>query len=294
MLIIGGDSIIGAALSLYLTQKGCNVTTTSRRPHNIGNTYLFLDLSDRRTFTNLLHEQFDVAIICAGITSVQECETKKHSTREVNVSSVTEIGEILARKQLHLIYLSTNMVFSGDIAKNKSNDEPSPSTEYGRQKMEVEKNLSKISNYLSIIRLSKVIQKNHPLFLNWYVDLVRQIAIYPYSNVRISPISLNFVNSIITSLICLRSYGIVHVSASSEISYAEAAAYLAVRCGLQKSLIRPHDVDPKSMRTLKYATLDTETLRAIGFNSPSPASALDDVVKHINQQRPTELLRAYF
>ncbi len=281
ILIIGGDGVIGQALASRLIAEGYRVSTTTRRPSNSRPNSVYLDLYNKTTFENILSGKFDIFIMCAGNTSISECEKHPEETKIINVEAVIEIATLLCHESSFFIYLSTSLVFNGATPLPKISDNTNPSTEYGRQKAEVEKLLLSINTNLSVIRLSKVIQPTFPLFLGWHKDLSDNREIQPFKNSYISPISLNFAIVVIMYIIRYHKTGIVHVSADRDISYEDVARHLANACGLPNGLINPHVRSMHRQGPCLYATLDTESLRAIGFKSPSPYEALDDLLKFV-------------
>ena len=71
-LIVGGDSAIGKALSSEWKRRRILFKSSSRRPDLVSNDRPFIDLNLREW--NVIKEyEFEVAILCTAITSLEEC-----------------------------------------------------------------------------------------------------------------------------------------------------------------------------------------------------------------------------
>jgi len=239
VLIVGGDSTIGSALNKRLLVEGYQVTCTTRRPGGYGNSSLYLDLEDPTSISSLKYRHFDVTVLCGAITSIQKCEKNPEQTRQVNVTGTMAVADLLRESGSHLVFLSTNMVFDGSKPKAKSTDTRCPLTEYGKQKAAVEEVLLAARRQASIIRLGKVLPRNFSLFKQWIKELRTGNCIYPYANITMAPISLAFAIDILSWLIDKKSFGVFQATASCDITYEEAAFFLAKLSQSDSSLIKP-------------------------------------------------------
>ncbi|MBF0550752.1 MAG: sugar nucleotide-binding protein [Deltaproteobacteria bacterium] len=239
ILVIGGDSTIGAALVSYLQKKGESVITTTRRASTITNSRIYLNLSDTDDKFRL-PGPFDVAIICAGVTKIAACRVDSGGSTKINVDAVSAIARILADDGTRIVYLSTNQVFDGYVPFPTHQTPVSPITEYGKQKAEVEHRLlSSYPDRVVILRLTKVIGPHHDLFDKWYQNLKKGETIFPFSNMFIAPIPLSFVVSTLYQIVKRCSAGVFHLSADRDISYSEAAFLAAQILNADQNLIVP-------------------------------------------------------
>ena len=78
------------------------------------------------------------AMIAAAITDVAACERDPEGTRAINVTATLEVaGQLVAEGILPIAY-SSDYVFDGTRAPYPDEARPAPTTEYGRQKAELE------------------------------------------------------------------------------------------------------------------------------------------------------------
>lgn len=239
VLIVGGESTIGAALATRLLAEGYQVTCTTRRRATNGAHSLYLDLHKPDSFSSLLHCDYDTAVICGAITSIQQCEQSPELTRQVNVDGILAVANLLRHSRSHVVFLSTNMVFDGSKSHFRSSDIRCPNTEYGRQKSMVEEALLTSKQQACILRLGKVIPSGFPLFNKWLRSLKSGLPIHPYNDSKIAPVSLELASSILLWVISSKHLGILQATASHDITYANAAFRLAHLVRADPGLIQP-------------------------------------------------------
>jgi dTDP-4-dehydrorhamnose reductase len=222
-----------------------------------------------------------VAFICAGITGLDSCRNNPEKTRIVNVKNTLRLVEMLLGRGSDVIYLSSNLVFDGSIPFQKPEAVPSPATEYGRQKAEVESRLLGTGGPVAIVRLTKVISPSLPLFGKWIEPLNRNEPIYPFSDVRFSPIPLDFVVECLLRIGYRHLRGIIQISNDRDITYEEAARFLADRLGADPELIKPisavqRGIPRESCNT--HTTLDISRLtEELQVKPPTVWEALDSL-----------------
>ena len=261
ILIIGGDGVIGKALTTILDKSGFCVSCTTRRVDTINNRRLFLDLS-KNLDSFIIPKNIDTAIICAFITKLEDCIRDKKISYIVNVENTIKLYKKLIKHNIFTVYLSTNQVFDGTVPFQHPDAPYSPMTEYGRQKVELEKELKKNIKMNSILRISKVIYPNYGLFKNWISSLSNGEIINPFFNMFFAPIPLSFMTKVIVEIIIRRINGIVQVSGNKDISYSDIAFYMAHKLGFKCTLIKPIDaVENGYIGTLpKNTTLNSDIL----------------------------------
>lgn len=235
-LIVGADSTIGGALLSHLQRAGEWVIGTTRRRGKIDKNRIYLDLSDSVKnwhFTSPI----GVAILCAGVTKLDECRRNPTTTAFINVDAVSELVKNLVANGAFVIYLSSNEVFDGSVPYSLPEDPLSPQTEYGRQKAEVENRIRGES--LSIVRFTKVLEPTVPLFSEWSEALRNKTTIQPFADLFMAPITLACAVSVLRLVADLRLPGILQVSGERDISYAEACSLGAMVLGADPNLVQP-------------------------------------------------------
>ena len=239
-LIVGGDGLIGAALSeAILSKKGIATSTSMRRDSSEGT--LFLDLLDLGSVDALDVSCFDIAYICAGLSTYADVDANPSASRSINVTNTLRLCERLLQAGCSVVFLSTAAVFDGERPGQDETDPVCPGTLYGRQKAEVEAALMKsdmaAQGHVKIIRLSKVMAADMPLIRGWRNSLTRGEAITPFMDLRLSPVSLGYVVNGLLKIGKIAHSGIFHLSGMRDVTYAEIANQLALRWGFSPGLI---------------------------------------------------------
>jgi len=287
VLVVGGDSAIGGALARGLQTNGVSVQYTSRRPQPRSPDQIFLDLSeDLVRFQHRDFPSFDVAVLCAGITSTAMCNVDPILTRKVNVKNVIELAREFSSRGTHIVYISSSCVFSGEIPFARSESTIAPLNEYGRQKAEVELMLSSECESFAIVRFGKVTSRHSTLFVNWLESLSAARAIQAFEDVTVSPIAISFAVKILGIIVLRRAQGIFQASAGNELSYAAVARRLAGLIGADQNLVKL--VKGRTLQTdnfPRFATLDSSSLGAIGLKAPELDDALSELTNEFLMSR---------
>jgi dTDP-4-dehydrorhamnose reductase len=287
-LIVGGDGKLGRHLyKLIQTQgKTANVTTRRQNPGNPGADDLYyFDLNDRESWVGL--PKASVAYICAGITSVEQCEENPSETTAVNVEQTTKLAEYLSGQGCCSVLISTNRVFDGSKAHVEAASETCPTTAYGRQKAEVERQVLALPGG-TVLRVSKVLFPDDNLISGWFSNLKNGEEIQAVSDMYQSPVSADLAARTMLALGENRKGGLFQLSAMSDMSYLEIARYLAVSLnqdeakvrgllrselpGLAASGLQPDQLSPRHT-TLDCAALEKE----FGITSPTVTQTLKSV-----------------
>ncbi len=246
-LIVGADGLIGKALADDLVQTGEGVLTTTRKADT---------LSKKRSFLDLLEDvsawsppkQVSVAYLCAAITSLETCRRNPKQSERVNVGNTVALAKTLIAEGTFVVFLSTNLVYDGSVPFRKADEPVSFRVEYGRQKAETEKRLLALGPSVSVVRLTKVLGPNMPLFNKWIQVLQKGEVIHPFSDMVMAPVPLLSVVDILYQVAQKRLPGILQVSGKQDITYQQAACYIAQRLRVSQEL-------PKQMKEIDVDTV---------------------------------------
>jgi len=222
ILIIGTDGQIGTALKQYLNKKKITTFgTTRRKKHKNKNIYYFdLEKPDFKYLEN----KFTSAVICASTTNISLIEKEPHKHQIINVKNTIKLIKELSKKNIYIIYLSSNSVFKGAKQFYKYNDKTNPVNLYGKFKVQIEEYLTTKLKYNScILRLTKVITKKNSFLEQWKKEAKRGKSIKTFTNRYLSPIDIESVVDKIYHLIKQKECGIFQIGGTEEISYTEYA-----------------------------------------------------------------------
>jgi len=286
VLVIGGNSLLGQTVALELTQAGRRVLCTTRRPQRAQEKQnTFLDLASTQTPANLLSIKPHTVIFCAALTSQKACEDDQLTSMQVNVNSVFRISQEFLSMGSNVVYMSSNAVFSGQFPHTSATSPITASSVYGKQKAEAETRLLTLGNKICILRFSKLSHSLLPLIKGWAESVSNKNIIYPFSNAPLSPVSTQLAARAVRLVAERPIPGISQLSASRDISYADAAYFLANKLGWPINYVHPvNSIDHSGIVFPDYTTMDCSKLASFGIDSPEPELALDDLATKMREE----------
>lgn len=152
--IIGASGFIGNHLLRAYREvyPDCLGTTFSQPRPDLAP----FDLRNPDIATLRLEETGHEAVILASAKpNISYCEEQRDEAYAVNVRGTLELARQLSKTSLQLIFLSSDYVFEGTAGGYDDASSTCPTTEYGRQKVEVETALPGLVKNHLILRLAK-------------------------------------------------------------------------------------------------------------------------------------------
>lgn len=259
-IIIGGDSNLGTALRERLTAGGHSVLYTSRRT----SAACHLDLSEDPSGWGVPGE-FDAAYLFAAVCSMDAVEEQPESTRLINVEHTVRVAAKLVKAGCRVIFPSTSQVFDGTVPMPDGDTPTSPTSEYGRQKAEAERQLLAMGDSVAVIRYTKILQPGYPLFAKWRSSLRAGDEITPFSDLYFAPVSMDHAMEATMAVAESGKGGVWHVSAGEDLSYADAARIIAGHLKVDPELVRPVTIAESGAvipAAPSHAALDAGRLKA--------------------------------
>ena len=190
----------------------------------------------------LIKNKIEYFIHTAAITDIEKCERNKKLTKFINV----EMSELLARvcKDINIkfVFISSDQLFDGKKNFYKENDKILPLNYYSRSKTLAEKKILKINKYSLIVRTNffGFGPKYRRSFSDWIIDSLKEKKkINIFKDVYFNPISINFLNNTLITLLKKNMFGIVNFSSDQKISKYEFALKIAKKFNLNSKLILP-------------------------------------------------------
>jgi dTDP-4-dehydrorhamnose reductase len=275
-LIIGVDGSFGGALSRSLHSRGHEVVATTRRRDRAAE-HLFLDL----TAPLPVLPRVDVAVICAAMARLEDCRRHPELAHRVNVAAPFELARSLTQAGARAIMLSTSSVFGCLAPHVDETAKPAPRGAYARLKAEAEARLLELGTQISVLRLTKVVKPNAGLLSEWIRHLGEGKPVRAFDDSGLCPLTVAHVVGAITAVIEGGQGGIYHVSGAADVSYAQAAKFLAQCIGAVHELVEPvHGVDSgmPCEELTPFTSLATGRLsRLSGFVPPEALEVLQNV-----------------
>lgn len=284
LLLIGGDSEIGAATCRYLTTQALPVLATTRRRDRVSAGRPFFDLSAKLDDWSPAPGTRSACIL-AAVARLAACAADPLATARINVTQTLALIELLLARDSHVLFLSTNQVFDGCTPNVAPDASTCPISEYGRQKASVEAELRRHMDRgapVAILRLGKVVAPAMPLIEDWIAALAGGKPISAFHDMPLAPAPIDLVAKAIGALMCDRASGIYQLTGPRDASYAELGRFLAHRLGADPKLvieISARDAGQPEGATPRHTTLDSSALRQrYGLTVPDIWVLMDQLI----------------
>lgn len=236
---------------------------------------MFLDLAQPPDEISLPFSGIGTAIMCAAVTSQSLCELEPTATRRVNVEHTVALARQLVRSGMFVIFLSSNCVFDGETPQVRADTACCPISEYGRQKAQAEEQLLALGDRVAVVRLGKVLAPEAALLRGWVSQLIVGKPVHPFSDAVMAPVSADFAVDVVRRVCATLQMGVTQVSASQDITYEQAARFLAERLSASPDLIQPVTYRTAGIAHMpRHTTLDSAGLGRLGLSQPDPNDAL--------------------
>lgn len=231
ILVTGAQGLLGSTLVPHLRARGYNLIEHVRSSPGDSRA----DLTDvHQVYLALDKAMPDVIVNLAALTDVDECERSPQRAYQLNVKIVENIAKWIqgSGNNCHLIQLSTDQVYDGSGPHKE--DELALSNYYGFSKFAGELVASTVSS--TVLRTNFFGPSRCPgriSLSDWLVDaLINKRAITVFDDVRFSPLSLQYLVTMIELVIERRQQGIFNLGSKGGMSKAEFAFALAEVLGL--------------------------------------------------------------
>lgn len=287
ILVVGGDGFLGSALVSHLRRGGHKVHTTTRKRERVSPDTFFLDLVDLSDDWRLPAD-ISAVIIVAAVTGRDTCEEDPEGTYKINVLLPVSLVQRFIARRVFCLFLSTNLVLGGDAAFLSTAMPYRPCDAYSTQKAEAERQMLALDgacDNLAILRLSKVLNPNAPLFRNWLETARRGIGVEAFGDVVIAPVTGYDACQAIEGIIVNRLSGVHHFSGGREISFAELARNFLDAMGFPPELVievAGRITNPVAALTPPHNSLDMSGLQSkLGLQSPMPEDTISKIANQI-------------
>jgi len=211
------------------------------------------------------------AFVLHGNIEVEACARDPAGTAELNV---TQVGHVLTRLMaagVTPVYVSSDYVFDGTRGGWRESDPPDPQTQYGKQKLAVERLLLEAPKPSLVVRCSRVIGADIGVrnVLGPWVEEIRASATMRCATDQVfSPIAVDDVAGILAELAGAQATGLYHLGGPKPLSRIDLLRLLLASIQAVDADARV-DVVPCSLHDLPFlekrpldTSLNVEKLQA--------------------------------
>lgn len=256
-LVIGASGFLGAYLLKNSKKIGKAYGTGL---NHLGRGLIRLDILDKGEVQRIFRRiKPDIVFVPAARPNVDYCEEHPLETRRVNVEGLKNVVDSITilSKPSKLVFFSTDYLFNGKNGPYVENAKPHPINEYGRQKLAVERYITKKLQDYIIVRTTGVFGWEK-LGKNFVVSLIKdnkegRIRKIPVDQMGNPTYALNL-TEILLDLIKRKKRGIFNIAGEEFMTRYAFAILVADIFDLDKKFIQEittKELGQKGPRPLK-------------------------------------------
>lgn len=260
VLITGTDGQLGKVVAEEVKERGHKAILTNRRN---------MDITDSESVAEMFsHTELDAVIHCAAYTNVEKAETEKEVCGKVNIIGTENIAKWCEKKNIKMLYVSTDYVFDGKKGKPYNvEEEKCPLNVYGRSKHIGEECVLNGVKKHFVVRTSWVFGNSENDFVSKMCRLSRQTKdIKVVDNRRGRPTYVKDLAEILVDIVETEKYGVYHVANQGECTWYEFAEEIFKQLGKEMNIIPvPAEEFPQKAERPCDSRLDCSVLTERGF-----------------------------
>ena len=185
----------------------------------------------------------EVVLHLAAMADVGTAEREREGATAVNSRATAAIARLCEQRGARLVFVSTEYVFDGKQGYYREDETPSPTTHYGRTKLEAERSVMELASRWSILRTSIVYGWPAPgkqNFAPWLIKRLRSGESYHGpTDVYRTPIYIGDFADGIERLVVGDFMGIHHVAGRDWVSMFDFAVAVARAFNLDEAQVVP-------------------------------------------------------
>lgn len=267
LLVTGASGLLGHQIAEKALENGHEVYAAYKEnPSNLGKP-VKIDLTNQNIILDTINKiKPQVIIHTAAYTDVDGCETNRELALTVNAEAAKYIAAASAELKAHIIYVSTDYVFSGEKGLYMEEDQTNPINYYGYTKLKGEDYVKKYAKSWCIARPSVIYgwSKTGKLnFATWIINsLSNKNEIKVIVDQYVSPTFNTNLAEMLLEMAEKRINGILHTAGASRVSRYDFAVKCAEIFNLDASLIKPAKIDEMSWKAKRPRDSSLDVSRA--------------------------------
>ena len=248
ILITGGTGSLGQMLCKNLKCELIRVYSRDefKQKHSFQADHIRYILGDVRDKERLdmAMEEIDIVIHCAALKQIDTGEYNPFEFIKTNINGTQNVIDLVVKRDMRLVYISTNAVFDGKCAPYEEDDLTNPINRYGHIKVKCEEIVTRMCPEAIIIRPILMYGWHVPQGrlnpVTWIIDrLQRGEKSHLVTDVYENPLlSYNCAESIWRA-IQLKKRGTFHIAGKEVVNRYEFGRLVAESFDLDASLLYP-------------------------------------------------------
>jgi len=164
--VMGATGLLGHSVCQEVLARGHKLLAYSNRPWTDPKGRYVTCPLPLHEFDPVIRELFDqwpdALINCAAVSSPDQVDQDPVYAHLINVETARKLAEVSSHLGARHIHISTDMVFDGTGSPYRSTDQTNPLSEYGRQKLEAEKQVLKVTDQNLVVLRITLLNGNSP------------------------------------------------------------------------------------------------------------------------------------
>jgi len=226
-LVMGGSGFLGRALLRALGSRGYG--TFCSRP--FAGCLSFDSRSDSLSaLVKKIPDNLSHVYLLHGVVNPDQCARDPGGSRDINVRAMQRMALEAWDLSLTPVYLSTDYVFDGSSGDRTEDEATCPTTEYGRQKAEMEAWLQNMGAPCLIVRSSKIVSAEtdtHSVIGQLAVEFRSGKAVRAAEDQIFSPMHVDDTAKVLIELAEAGETGLFHVAGEVPFSRYDLSRLLA-------------------------------------------------------------------
>jgi len=289
-LIIGASGKIGK----FFDNKNKNQVLTYNK-NKIENGIKF-DICKDDISKLIIKNNVNKVVFLGAVSDPDICFSNKRKSENINVKFTKKIIDKLINKNIYLIFLSSEFVFSGQQKKYNENSKISPINLYGKQKAKIEKYIvKKLDNY-AILRISKTYGddlKINGLITSFINEIILDRKVFrAATNQVFNPLFVKDLKKIIFFFLKNKIKGIYNVGGPKAKSRYEIYKII-IRLLSQKFILNNIKIHKEKIENFKFIEKRPKNLsfninklkKKIDFQLTDVETVINKIIKKINEKK---------
>ncbi len=286
-LIIGSTGLLGSRLSKVLSNQYELTCTHHKNSPLPGFNSINVAITSLPELDELFsRNSFDLVVNCAGLTSVEFCESRPEAAWQLNATLPYHLAILSQKYDSRLIHISTDHFFSEHMVPRSETEFMVPVNQYGHSKLAGEKFVLNFNNSATVVRTNFFglsTQGSHSLLDFLVPKLSSNESITGFEDVHFSPLGASTLASLISEIAKREIPGLINVAGSETVSKFEFACLVASALGIPRTLVRSGSISSLGGAVARpsYLALDSTMLaRTLKTQLPSLKSMIEVELKY--------------
>ena len=253
LLITGGSGFVGHNLANYFAPRMPVVTTYLRQPVVPDSTApsFRLDIRDAEAVLSIFGRVAPKVVIhAAGNKNIRFCEDYPDEAYRINALGTRNVARACRDFGAGMIYISTDLVFSGVKGNYEEDELPQPASAYGQSKLQGERFALEELEDVAVCRSGGIYGRGSPL-LSWLsaeIEAGRRVECFV--DVFNTPTYAENLAEMLEAVMRKRLVGVFHTAGRERVSRFEFFRSYAGTFGLDVDLLSPVPVGGLQERLL--------------------------------------------